>query len=118
MYFVLSMMYSPETFQNLKFNYFKIIILNPRAPSITYMLQEILTHIATHIVNKILQYVCVDILHIQLDLYTEINLLFNIISLSHMSEHISKSELFCNKRNTVKSSTIDQNISILEMSYE
>ena len=33
-----------------------------------------------------------------------------------MSEHISKSELFCNKRNTVKSSTLDQNISILEMS--
>ena len=35
-----------------------------------------------------------------------------------MSEHISKSELFCNKRNTVKSSTLDQNISILEMSCE
>ena len=35
-----------------------------------------------------------------------------------MSEHISKSELFCNKRNTVKSSTLDQNISILEMSFE
>ena len=35
-----------------------------------------------------------------------------------MSEHISKSELFCNKRNTVKSSTSDQNISILEMSCE
>ena len=32
-----------------------------------------------------------------------------------MSEHISKSELFCNKRNTVKLSTLDQNISILEM---
>ena len=74
-------------------------------------------HIATHILNKILQYVCVSILHIQLDLYTEINL-FNIISLSHMSEHISKSELFCNIRNTVKSSTLDQNISILEMSCE
>ena len=75
-------------------------------------------HIATHILNKILQYVCVGILHIQLDLYTERNLLFNIISLSHLSEHISKSELFCNKRNTVKSSTLDQNISILEMSCE
>ena len=73
-------------------------------------------HIATHILNKILQYVCVGILHIQLDLYTERNLLFNIISLSHMSDHISKSELFCNKRNTVKLSTLDQNISILEMS--
>ena len=35
-----------------------------------------------------------------------------------MSEHISKSELFCNKRNNVKSSTLDQNISILEMSCE
>ena len=35
-----------------------------------------------------------------------------------MSEHISKSELFCNIRNTVKSSTLDQNISILEMSCE
>ena len=35
-----------------------------------------------------------------------------------MSEHISKSELFCNGRNTVKSSTSDQNISILEMSCE
>ena len=35
-----------------------------------------------------------------------------------MSEHISKLELFCNKRNTVKSSTSDQNISILEMSCE
>ena len=35
-----------------------------------------------------------------------------------MSEHISMSELFCNKRNTVKSSTLDQNISILEMSCE
>ena len=91
---------------------------NPRAPSATYMLQEINTHIATHILNKFLQYVCVDILHIQLDLYTETNLLFNIISLSHMSEHISKSELFRNKRNTVKSSTLDQNISILEMSCE
>ena len=33
-----------------------------------------------------------------------------------MSEHILKSQLFCNKRNTVKSSTLDQNISILEMS--
>ena len=76
-------------------------------------------HIATHILNKILQYVCVSILHTQLDLYTEINLLFNIISLSHMSEHnISKSELFCNIRNTVKSSTLDQNISILEMSCD
>ena len=82
------------------------------------MLQEINTHHATHILNQFLQYVCVDILHIQLDLYTERNLLFNIISLSHMSEHISKSELFCNKRNTVKSSTLDQNISILEMSCE
>ena len=41
-----------------------------------------------------------------------------IHSLSHMSEPISKSELFCNKRNTVKSSTLDQNISILEMSCE
>ena len=79
------------------------------------MLQEINTHTATHILNKFLQYVCVDILHIQLVLYTERNLLFNIISLSHMGEHISKSE---NKRNTVKSSTLDQNISILEMSCE
>ena len=35
-----------------------------------------------------------------------------------MSEHFSKSELFCNIRNTVKSSTLDQNISILEMSCE
>ena len=35
-----------------------------------------------------------------------------------MSEHISKSELFCNKRYTVMSSTLDQNISILEMSCE
>ena len=35
-----------------------------------------------------------------------------------MSEHISKSELFCNNINTVKLSTLDQNISILEMSYE
>ena len=35
-----------------------------------------------------------------------------------MSEHISKSELFCNKRNTVKSSKLDQNIAILEMSCE
>ena len=45
-------------------------------------------------------------------------LLFNIISLYRMSEHISKSELFCNKRNTVKSSTLHQNITILEMSCE
>ena len=43
-------------------------------------------------------------------------LLFNIISLSRMTEHISKSELFCNKRNSVKSSTLHQNITILEMS--
>ena len=93
-------------------------LINPRALSATYMLQGIHMHIAKHILNKILQYVCVDILHIQLDLYTERNLLSNIISLSHMSEHISKSELFCNKRNTVKSSTLDQNISILEMSCE
>ena len=35
-----------------------------------------------------------------------------------MSEHISKSELFCNKRYTVKSSTLDPNISIVEMSCE
>ena len=35
-----------------------------------------------------------------------------------MSEHISKSGLFCNKRNTVKSSTLHQNITILEMSCE
>ena len=35
-----------------------------------------------------------------------------------MTEHISKSELCCNKRNTVKSSTLDQNISILEISCE
>ena len=35
-----------------------------------------------------------------------------------MSEHLSKSELFCNKRNTVKSSTLDQNISTLEMRCE
>ena len=35
-----------------------------------------------------------------------------------MSEYISKSELFCNKRNNVKSSTLDRNISILEMSCE
>ena len=75
-------------------------------------------HIATHILHKILQYVCASILHIQLDLYTEGNLLFNIISLSHMSEHIPKSELFCNKRNTVKSFTLDQNRYILEMSCE
>ena len=52
---------------------------NPRAPSATYMLQRIHMYIATHILNTILQYVCVGILHIQLDLYTEINLLFNII---------------------------------------
>ena len=96
----------------------EIWALNPRAPSATYMLQGIHMHITTHILNKSLQYVCVGILHIKLDLYTERNLLFNIISLSHMSEHISKSELFCNKRNTVKSSTLDQNISILEMSCE
>ena len=75
-------------------------------------------HIAIHILNKILQYVCVGILHIQLDLYTEKKVLFNIISLSRMSEHISKSELFCNKRNNVKSSTLHQNITILEMSCE
>ena len=96
----------------------EIWALNPRAPSATYMLQGIHMHITTQILNKSLQYVCVGILHIKLDLYTERNLLFNIISLSHMSEHISKSELFCNKRNTVKSSTLDQNISILEMSCE
>ena len=88
---------------------------NPRAPNATYMLQEIHMHIAIHILNKILQYVCVGILHIQLDLFTEKKLLFNIISLSRMSEHISKSELFCNKRNTVKSSTLHQNITILEI---
>ena len=35
-----------------------------------------------------------------------------------MSEHISKSKLFCYKRNTVKSSTLDQNMSILEMSCD
>ena len=35
-----------------------------------------------------------------------------------MSEHISKSKLFCNKRNTVKSFTLDPNISILDMSCE
>ena len=57
--------------------------LSPRAPSATYMLQGIHMHIATHILNKILKYVCVGILHIQLDLYTERNLLFNIISLPH-----------------------------------
>ena len=61
--------------------------------------------------------------HTQLDQdtkrqYTEINILFNIISLSYMSEHISKSELFCNKRYTVKSSTLEQNIFIMEMSCE
>ena len=82
------------------------------------MLQEIHMHIAIHILNKILQYVCVGILPIQLDLYTEKKLFFNIISLSRMTEHISKSELFCNKRNTVKSSTLHQNITILEMSCE
>ena len=92
--------------------------LNPRAPNATYMLQEIYMHIAIHILNKILQYVYVGILHIQLDLYTGKKLLFNIISLSRMSEHISKSELFCNKRKTVKSSTLHQNITILEMSCE
>ena len=37
---------------------------------------------------------------------------------TYMSEHILKSELFCNKRNTLKSSTLDQHISILEMSCE
>ena len=52
---------------------------NPRAPNATYMLQEIHMHIAIHILNKILQNVCVGILHIQLDLYTEKKLLFNII---------------------------------------
>ena len=45
--------------------------INPRAPNATYMLQEIHMHIAIHILNKILQYVSVGILHIQLDLYTE-----------------------------------------------
>ena len=75
-------------------------------------------HIVIHILNTILQYVCVGILHIQLDLYKETNLLFNIISLSHISEHITKSELFCNRRTTVKWSTLDQDISILEMSCE
>ena len=94
------------------------VLFNPRAPNATYMLQGIHMHIPTHILNKILQYVCVGILYIQLDLYTERNLLFNIISLSYMSEHISKSELFCNKRYTVKSSTLDPNISIVEMSCE
>ena len=39
------------------------IMNNPRAPSATYMLQGIHMHIATHILNKILQYVCVGILH-------------------------------------------------------
>ena len=100
------------------FVYICCLPLNPRAPNATYMLQEIHMHIAIHILNKILQYVCVGILHIQLDLYTEKKLLFNIISLSRMTEHISKSELFCNKRNTVKSSTLHQNITILEMSCE
>ena len=40
-----------------------LIMNNPRAPSATYMLQGIHMHIATHILNKILQYVCVGILH-------------------------------------------------------
>ena len=35
-----------------------------------------------------------------------------------MSEHISKSELFCNNRITVKWTTLDVNISILVVSYE
>ena len=35
-----------------------------------------------------------------------------------MNEHISRPELFCNKRITMKSSKLDQNISILEMSCE
>ena len=38
-------------------------IFNPRAPNATYMLQEIHMHIAIHILNKILHYVCVGILH-------------------------------------------------------
>ena len=45
--------------------------LNPRAPSATYMLQGIHMHIAPHILNKILPYVYVGILHVQLDPYTE-----------------------------------------------
>ena len=45
---------------------------NPRAPSATYMLQGIHMHIATQILNKILQYVCVGILHIRLDIQKKI----------------------------------------------
>ena len=52
---------------------FRMIYVNPRAPNATYMLQKIHMYIAIHILNKILQYVCVGILHIQLDLYTEKN---------------------------------------------
>ena len=91
---------------------------NPRAPNAIHMFQKLHTHIATYILNKILQYVCAGILHIQLTQYKQRNLLFNIISLPHMSEHISKSELFCNNRITVKWTTLDVNISILVVSYE
>ena len=60
----------------IKLMYYKYKLnsfLIPRAPNATYMLQEIHMHIAIHILNKILQYVCFGILHIQLDLYTEKN---------------------------------------------
>ena len=54
-----------------------------------------------------LKYVCAGILHIQLYLYKERHILFNIMSLSHMNEHMLKLELFYNQRITVKWSTLD-----------
>ena len=51
-------------------------------PAQHIMLQGIHMHFATHIRKEFLQYVCVGILHIQLDIYREKNLLWQQLNVT------------------------------------